>query len=253
MIGYIRYGILLGTLLLFSTKGVSQSISVNVDPFEKVIISPHIKVRFVEGDHEAVSIDETRVDPEKIKIKVIGRTLRIYLDGAKFLTRKERVYSKYGKNKIPRYSGTEVIATLNYKRLKKLSVRGEQTMIFQSSLKQNRLRLRVYGESKVVLDSVDLGTLRVSIYGEGDLTVKSGVIGRQRYIAFGKSTVNTVSTDNSKSKVTAFGEGTFKFNVRKKLKVTAYGEALVEYDGSPNVNRGIIIGKAKIRKIKNPQ
>ncbi|UII80085.1 GIN domain-containing protein [Flagellimonas sp. CMM7] len=251
MIDYIRYGILLSTFLFFSGKGVSQSISANVDPFEKVIISPHIKVRFVEGDHETVNIDDMSVDPEKIRIKVIGRTLRIYLDGAKFLTRKEKVYSKYKKNKIPRYSGTEVIATINYKRLKKISVRGEQTMICQSPLKQDRFRLWVYGESKVVLDSVDLGTLRASIYGEGDLTVKSGVIGRQRYIAFGKSSVNTVATDNRKSKVTAFGEGTFKFNVRKKLKVTAYGEALVEYDGSPNVNRGIIIGKAKIRKIKD--
>ncbi len=34
------------------------------------------------------------------------------------------------------------------------------------------------------------------------------------------------------------------------LKVTAYGEATVAYKGSPDVDKGIVIGEATIRRIQ---
>jgi hypothetical protein len=51
------------------------------------------------------------------------------------------------------------------------------------------------------------------------------------------------------TKITAYGEGIYRIAVDERLKVTAFGEATVEYIGSPDIDKGIIIGEATIRKI----
>ena len=54
-----------------------------VDHFTKVIVSPYIQVTFVEGDEESVTINEIKVDENKLHLEVSSQTLRIYLEGAK--------------------------------------------------------------------------------------------------------------------------------------------------------------------------
>jgi len=234
-------------LIAFTFTTQAQLKTVEVNSFNKVIISPHIEVSFKENNKEEVTITDADVPLEKIKIEVKGKTLRIYLEDAKFLTKRNTYKTQYGKRKYPMYKGTEAVVTVSHKSLKKLSVRGEQTITLESPLEQQKFRLVLYGEPRVELQEAHLDKLRTTMYGDGELTINSGSIERQKYLAYGEGRVNALGASNHTTRITAYGEIDFRLNVRDKIKLSAFGEALVRYEGQPNINRGIIIGKASIR------
>lgn len=239
-------------LLLVATSSLraqQAEKSYDVDSFDKIIISPHIAVNLVEGDEEFVRIDEAGVSEDKINIEVEGNTLRIYLDGAKMVTKSEKVKGENYNMTKSIYDGTQVRATISYKTLNTLSVRGEERIELQSKIEQKEFTMRIFGESQVYLSDVDLARLKVTIYGESYLEVENGNVESQRYIAYGESKVNSLGVDNASTKITAYGESDFRVNVTDRLKVTCYGETHITYEGSPDVDRGIVIGEATIRKI----
>ncbi len=224
--------------------------TIAVDNFNKVIVSPHIQVTFEEGAEETVIIESASVSNDKINIEVEGKTLRIYLDGAKMVTKNEKTYNSKGwKTKRSIYKGTQVVAKVTYKNLKELSIRGEEVILCKSPIKQENFKLKAYGESKITMNSLKTQGFHVTMYGESYLEVKEGNVDTQKYTVYGEGEVNTLGIDNEKTKITAYGEGNFRINVSDNLKVTAYGEATVAYNGNPSIYKGIIIGKAKIQKI----
>lgn len=228
---------------------IAQERTVNVDAFDKVIVSPHIEVNLIEGSEETVKIENAKVSEDKINIKVEGKTLRIYLDGAKTITKSERVKNEEWKGKRSIYNGTMATATITYKTLKALSVRGEEIVKSLSPIDQDKLKLTIYGESKVYFNSLITEELTVSIYGESYLEIEGGSVNRQIYRAYGESEVNTTEMDNKSTKITAYGESNFRVNVSDRLKVTCYGETTINYKGNADVDKGIVIGEAEIRKI----
>lgn len=239
-------------LLLFAAGSVmaqQTEKTYDVESFDKIIISPHIAVNLVEGDDESVRIDEAGVSEDKINVEVDGNTLRIYLNGAKTVTKSEKIKGENHNMTKSIYDGTQVRATVTYKTLNTLSVRGEERIEAKSKFDQKDFTLRIYGESQVYLSEVSLDKLKVTIYGESYLEVEKGSIGNQRYIAYGESKVNSLGIENASTKITAYGESDFRVNVSDKLKVTCYGETHITYEGSPDVDRGIVIGEATIKKI----
>jgi len=227
----------------------AQTKTVNVDPFEKIIISPHIEVELVQGSEESVVIENAKVSLDKINIKVEGNTLRVYLDDAKTVTKSERVSTDKWKGKKSIYNGTMATAKITYKTLKNLSIRGEEIVKVKSAMEQDDLKLSIYGESKVYFADLTLQELNVSIYGESYLEISEGKVERQVFRAYGESEVNTSEMGNSETKITAYGESNFRVNVSDRLKVTCYGETTINYTGDADVDKGIVIGEAEIRKI----
>ena len=243
--------IVLMVLAIFSVvKSQAQSKTVAVAHFDKVIVSPHIQVVFKQGDEETVTIENIRVAREKLNIEVQGKTLQLYLDGAKMVTRSERVEGDKWKGRKSIYQGTIATVYVTYKALKELSLRGEETFVCESPLETDSFRLKIYGESQVYLNEVKLRTLQATIYGESYLEIKAGTIEHQKFTAYGESKINALEVANKTTKITAYGEGSFRLHVSETLKVTAYGEAIVAYEGNPEVHRGIVIGEATIRKIR---
>jgi hypothetical protein len=241
----------IATLISLATIGLSaQSKITPVNHFDKVIVSPHIQVNFVAGDTEEVAIESSTVPEDKIHIEVSGKTLRIYLEGAKELTKNEKTEENGYTRKKSIYNGTVLVARVSYKILKELSLRGEETFVCESPLAGKEFTLTIYGESQVYLNKVALGNLRTTIYGESFLELKEGTIDRQRIIAYGETKVNTLGVETKEAKITAYGEGSYRLHVLNRLKVTAYGEATVAYEGNPEIDRGIIIGEATIQKIQ---
>lgn len=237
-------------LFLVATFNVeAQDKMYPVKSFEKIIVSPHIEVNLVEGNEESVKIENAKVSEDKINIEVEGKTLRIYLDGAKTVTKSEKVERGNGKWKKSIYKGTMMTATISYKTLKALSIRGEEIVKATSPINQDKLKLAIYGESKVYFNSLTTKELTVSIYGESYLEIESGSVDRQVYRAYGESEVNTSEMDNKSTKITAYGESNFRVNVSDRLKVTCYGETTINYKGDADVDKGIVIGEAEIRKI----
>ncbi|TYP75101.1 head GIN domain-containing protein [Aquimarina intermedia] len=217
--------------------------------FDKVVVSPHIEVTFKEGDKESVSVESITVPREKLNIEVKNNTLKIYLDGAK-ITADKKKQNKYNYRKSESiYKGTIVKAVVTYKNINALDLRGEEKFVFANTLDTEKLVLNIYGESQVYIKEVDLESLFVSIYGESYLDIQKGTIERQKFTAYGESKINASNVVSSETTLTAYGDGSFQLNVSKKLKITSYGEATITYAGSPELNKGIVIGESTITKV----
>ncbi len=236
-------------LALVSLNMQSQSNKVDLRYFDKIIVNPHIQVTFVKGNEESVTIDSNTVSNEKLNIEVKGKTLHLYLDGARVYTKSERYESEKWKGRRSIYKGTVVTATVTYTSIDELSLRGEEVFVFQSPIVQEKLRLKVYGDSNVYMNTLELDMLHITMYGEGQFEVKKGEVANQKVTCYGECKVNTTSVMNRKAKVLAFGEAEFELNVVDDLKVSAYGEAKVKYIGNPNIDKGIVLGSATISKI----
>jgi len=226
---------------------LAQTKTIHVENFKKVIVSPHIQVNFVQGDKESVRIESISVSEDKLNVEVSGSTLQIYLEGAKMVTKSEKSDDYKGRHDI--YEGNIVKATVTYKTLEELSLRGEEKFICESPLELDKFVLTIYGESNVLLHEVKMKNMNTTIYGEGYLEIQSGSIGRHKIVAYGESEVKAMDVASYTAKVTAYGEANIRLQVADELKITSYGEANISYTGDPNVKKGIIIGDSTIKKI----
>jgi Putative auto-transporter adhesin, head GIN domain len=182
---------------------------------------------------------------DKIHIEVTGKTLRVYLDGEKEIPKNENGYDE----RHSLYNGTVVTAIINYKTLNTLSIRGDETHVCQSLLQGNEFKLKIYGDSHVFLNAVDLGQLQTTIYGDGELEIKGGSIDNQRYTVYGDSKINTLAIENNTTKITSYGEAHFRLQVSDEIKIISFGEASVAYKGNPKINKWLHLGEMQISKI----
>jgi len=237
------------TILCSYTVSAQKEI-IYVEHFEKVTISPHIEVTFIQGTKEQVTIESISVPENKLTVEVSGKSLNIYLEGAKMVTKSEKIKGDDYNKKQSIYTGTIVKATVTYKTLESLSLRGEENFVCESLLDMNHFELDIYGESNIILNEVKLNSNNITMYGESYLEIKSGTIEKQKITLYGESEVNAVETTTTDAKVVAYGEAVVKLNVTDNLKVTAYGEATIKYKGNPSISKGIVIGETEIRKIE---
>jgi hypothetical protein len=237
------------SLALFAFTSAFAQNKNAVAPFDKVIVSPHIEVNLIQGTEEAVTIEKTSVDTDKINIKVKNNTLRVYLDDAKEVTKNETVYRNGHKRKSPIYKGTQVKVTITYTDLEKLSVRGEETVVVESSLNREKFRLKVYGEPTVEFNELNLDLIKTTIYGTGNVKLISGSVEQQRYRAYGEAKVDALEVFSNTTRITSYGAAEFQINTSEEIRITAYGETLVEYSGDPKIKKGLVIGEVVIRKI----
>jgi len=229
-------------------NSVAQKVKA-VETFDKVIISPHVKVTFVKGDTESVAIENCEVDTDKVNIISKGKTLRVFLDGAKEVTKNEKD-SAYGDNaKRPIYKGTILTVVITYKTIQDLSVRGEETILFKGKLEQDRFGLTIYGTCKIYMDEVQLKNMHTTVYGESYLEIKSGDITEQKFVAYGESKVNALAINNHVTKATLYGESQLQLNVADLIKVTSFGDSRIGYKGDPEIKNALHIGKTKIYRI----
>ena len=217
--------------------------------FNKIIVSPYIQVTLVQGDQESVTVNEIHVDTGKLHIEVNDKTLRIYLEGAKEVTKNEKNSENEYEGKQPLYKGTVVTAVVSYKTLHELSIRGEETQVCKSVLTGDKFRLTVYGESQVILNEVNLGKMQTVLYGESSLEIKSGTVKDQRYTAYGEGHINTLGINGNTGSITAYGEANFRLNVSDEIKITAFGDATLQYKGNPVINKGLHFGDMHVEKL----
>ncbi len=227
----------------------AQTKTYEVKSFDEIIISPHIEVVFEKADRESVVIENSDVPLEKLNVEVKGKTLHVYLDDAKVYTKSKKVQYDDYKGKQAAYDGTMVSAKIYYKEIGQVSLRGDETHQFKSPLEGDEFKMTLYGEPEVYISAIDLNELRATLYGEGYLEIKEGRALTQKIVSYGESEVNTLGVNNKSAKITAYGEGRVRLSVSDDLKVTAYGEASVQYKGDPEVNKGIVIGEARIRRM----
>lgn len=246
---YLTSLTLLFLLISGSYSAKAQVKTYQVDSFDKVVVSPHIQVIFEEGDTEKVIIHDISEPIEKLNVKVSGKKLELYLEGARTVTKNETEKTRNYKMKHPIYNGTVVRATVIYKKLDELSLRGEQEFECKSKLKGEKFKLYIYGESEVYVNEVEVGSFHTTIYGESEIKIKSGSVNTLKITSYGESEVNSLGVVAGTVKITSYGESEIRIHAVDRLKVTSYGESRVRYKGNPEIDRGIIIGDASIRSI----
>lgn len=243
----LKYFTLLGLISIIQF-GYSQT-KITVDAFDFAIISPHIEVIFLEGNEESVTIEESKVSEDKINIKVKGKTLQVYLDDAKGVTKTEKVNRDGINMTVPIYKGKILTITVTYKNLNKLEIRGEESTLCKSLIDVERFDLKVYGESQIIFEDVTFKDFDLDTYGESTVEIKKGTIDNQKLTAYGEGEINLFSVDNKNTKITAYGEAEFKINASSLIKITAYGEAKIQYKGTASIEKGIAIGDVEISNI----
>lgn len=244
-----KYLLITTAVALIGFKTAKAQEVVAVAKFDRVIVSPHVQVTFTQGDKETVTIENLTVSRDKVNIESNGQTLRVYLEGAKEVTKNEKVKEDEQKRKEPLYKGTVLTVAISYKTLHDLSVRGEETIRLKSKIDQDNFNLVMYGEAQVDIDEVQLKTMHTTSYGESSLNLKSGSIDEQRFTSYGESKIDALAIKNSTSTATLYGEAELRLNVADQIKVTSFGEAKIGYKGSPAIKRGLNIGKVQIYKI----
>jgi hypothetical protein len=243
-----RFKILFSILLLLMAMAATAQTK-NTGPFNKVIISPYIQATFVQGNKESVTINDIDVDVNKLHIEVNDNTLRIYLEGAKDFPKNEKDYSNGYKETYPLYNKTSVVATVTYKTLEALSVRGEENIICESPVNGNKFTLKIYGEPNVAFNEMNLQQLSATLYGEGTLEIKAGSIKDQKYVCYGEGKINSLAIEGNTSRLTAYGTADFKLNISDRIKITAFGEAKLHYKGNPEIDKGLHFGDMLIDKM----
>ena len=244
---HLKFFIPVFAIFVYSASLAQATIAVK--HFNKVIISPHIQVTFVEGDNEGVTIDNSTVSNDKIIIEVKNNTLRIYLDGAKEIDKNQTTRENRYKQKHHIYNGTVVKATVTYKTMNVLSIRGDESQLCKSPIRGDKFTLRIYGESHVVLNEVNLGVLQTTVYGEGSLEIKSGVAKNQKYTSYGEGKINSLAVSGNTGQITAYGEANIRLNVSDEIKITSFGDSKLEYKGNPEISKGLNIGGTQISRI----
>lgn len=238
------------TLFLFVAHNITAQETINItNNFDKIIVSPHIEAVFVKGNKPSVVIENISVPREKFKYEINNETLQVYLEGAKTYTKNKNIVVNNRKRKVPLYKNKVVTVTITYTDVEIFSVRGEEKITFETPIKQEQCKLRIYGQSEVTINNIEVEKLNVTIYGESFLKINKGNVNKQKLTAYGASKIMANKVNSIETKITAYGDGKFQLNASKKIKVTSYGEATITYRGKANLKKGIIIGESKIIKI----
>ena len=240
----------IAALLIALTFGQTKAQEViTVDHFDKVVVSPHVQVTFTKGDKENVTIKSCSVERNKVHVVSSGSTLRIYLEGAKEITKSEKSEDNGRSGKKPIYQGTVLVVDVSYKYLQELSLRGEEKILLKSKIDQQNFDLTVYGEADVQFSEVELQKMHTVIYGESTLDLRAGNIEEQRITSYGESKVNALPVKSKFARLTLYGESEINVSTSDQISVTAFGEAKVNYKGNPQIKKGVTIGGVKIHKI----
>jgi len=227
----------------------AQSKTIELSPFQEVIISPYIEVVFKQSNQESVVIERSKVDLDKINVEVDKETLHIYLNDAKIVSREEEVLVNGRERDRPIYKGTQISIIIYYKNLEEVEIRSEEVINFEDEINTEDFDLDIYGSPKVYFEGITAEELKVAIYGESYLEIKAGNVNSQRYRCYGKSEVNAIDLESAETKIAAYGDNHIVINVSDKLKVSAFGEAVIQYKGNAKVNSGLKIGETVVQKI----
>ncbi|MFM8912244.1 MAG: head GIN domain-containing protein [Flammeovirgaceae bacterium] len=245
----------LSVVALFSVFVLrAQEFTRSLASFDKIVVSPKINVVLTPGDKESVRIVYAHVDKEKIHASVSGNTLQLYLEGARFLDKRER-YSiddddYHYRGKVSVYRNASVTAYITYKELRKLQVRGEEEITCTGPIVGDEFVLKAYGESEITLDSIHVEEFRMALYGENKVRVKSGTAKQQTYRLYGENKIDNSALKSEDITTSIYGEGRLKLFATNQVYITAFGEPMIEVLGSPDIRRGLLIGKANITRGK---
>lgn len=242
-------GAALGVAALTAPLG-AQTLSRDLPRFDRVAASPLITLVLEPGDQERVRLEYSGVDPGKINYEVHGKTLRIYLDDARYAVRERKYWRDGYQVSRPVYDrSVHVTAYVTYKQLRSIEKRGEENVTCKGPLAGNRCTVRLFGEIDAQLESVTARKFKAAMFGENSLRIASGRAARQRYRSFGENTVDTRNVAGSITSTSTFGDSRLQLNASEEMRVTTFGESTVRFTGGGQLSKRLVFGEASISKM----
>jgi len=238
---------ILSILVLITSIGYTQSEEQQLPAFDRIVASQYVQVVLEKGDQESIRLEYDGVSPEVVNVKVKRKKLHIYLDDAKLVGKQEKYYHNGQKYTRNRYNNVSVTAYITYKELRGLEIRGEEGMVCNGAINADKFKLKVYGENRIVLASLQTKKFKASIFGSNNIVIKSGTAGHQLYRLFGENKIDTQNLESNTTASRIYGEGRLTVNASDELKITAFGEPEIRLTGNGRVNKNLILGKADIR------
>jgi hypothetical protein len=233
---------------LSCTFATAQTIDKPLPRFEKLIVSPLVSVVLTEGEQEHIRLEYQGIEANKLNYIVEGKTLRIYLDDAKITVKNRKHYDEDGyEYKKPVYQNVHVTAYVTYRQLHSLEVRGEEEVICQSPLVGEEFTLKIYGQSKVTLTSLETNQLKAYLYGQNKLTIQAGHSETQKYRVYGENRIDTRNFTGKHISAGSIGESRLSLHASGQLRVTTVGESDVYNAGEGETNKRLTIGTANVQ------
>jgi hypothetical protein len=236
-------------LLLITTAELlnaqEQTIERKLRSFNKITVSPKIHVVLTQGDQESIKLTYSNIDASEINVTVDGEKLRIYLDEARIVDKRER-YDNYGKRSV--YHDANITAYVTFRDLSLLEIRGDQDVSVNQLLGADHFLIRAYGSAEITIDSLQANSLKVVAYGENKIRIRAGKAETQRYVLYGENKIDSRNLDGHTISSNIYGEGRLTVNASDEVRINAIGEPEVNVTGTSFINKGLVIGKPDIRK-----
>jgi Putative auto-transporter adhesin, head GIN domain len=217
-----------------------------VPSFDKISVSPKISLVLEKGEKESVRIVYSNISSGKINVEVVGNKLRIYLDEARLVDKRERNHSENSNSRVSMYHDVSVTAYVTYRFLKELEMRGEEELICESEIESDKFKLKVFGEAEVNLASLKAHKFKASLYGVNNIKIKSGESAHQVYRLFGENKIDTRGFESITASARIYGEGRLRMKATDEVRINSFGEPDIDISGNPHISRGIIIGRSHI-------
>ena len=228
----------------------AQTLTKDLPRFDRVAVSPLITLVLEPGDQERVRLEYSGVAPEKINYEVQGKTLRIYLDDARYTNQERKHRRDEPEFRRPVYDrNVHVTAYVTYKQLRSIEKRGEENVTCKGTLAAKKCTVRLFGEIDAELESVTARRFKAALFGENSLRIASGKAARQRYRSFGENTVDTRNMAGSITSTSTFGDSHLLLNASDEMRVTTFGESDVRFTGGGQLSKRLVFGEASIGKI----
>jgi predicted DNA-binding antitoxin AbrB/MazE fold protein len=239
--------LLLAISLLLVTHAGAQTINQALPTFDKIQTGPLVKVVLQEGESEHIRIEYSGVSAEEINYSVKGKTLRIYLDDAKYTVKNRKEEGNGYTRKVPVYKGVKLTAYVTYKSLKAIELRGEEGLSCEGALISKKFRIRQYGASRIELAYLETNHLRVSSFGENTLKIRAGDAIEQQYRLFGENKIFTENMYGDRIRASSFGESSLRLFASQQIGLRGAGSIRMLYGGDAYLNK-FVIGESSISK-----
>lgn len=242
----IKKATLLLTGLIISIFVYAQEIDAPLPYFNKIQVSSHVSVVLSKGDNEHLRLEYSGVDVDKINYRVKGKTLEIFLDGARVSDKTKKIWHDGMKQNVSYYQGAKITAYITYKDLNGLEIRGEEEVVVEDPINAKKFNIRQYGETNIKIADLNAEKLKVKLYGENHLQINAGAVAKQKFTLYGENRINTENLKGSKVAVNSFGENKLNVKAEDQMRIFGLGEMEVVQSGKSPL-RKLMIGESRIR------
>ncbi len=200
--------------------------------FETIKVSGGIDLYISQSDKIAAAVSASAENyKEEIKTVIENGTLKIFFDGSKGWTKKDRKLRVY----------------VSFTDLKKLEASGACDVFVTGSISTTTLVLQMSGACDFK-GSVKLNTLDINLSGASDARI-SGTAGSVNIKSTGASDVKGYDLITEFCNANASGASDIHITVNKELNATANGASDIKYKGTAVIKEKHINGASSIVKV----